>query len=115
MGKHMTTCTVCINADGSVVYSGLGDSMEVDGGAVDLGRLQERFSLEYTNLYIKIADVARQQSNYAVCCKYLGLTEKAINEVCSRTYICTCMMLIIKFECVVCIMGFDSAVFPREF
>lgn len=57
--------------------------MEVDGGAVDLGRLQERFSLEYTNLYVKVADVARQQSNYSVCCKYLGLTEKAINEVCT--------------------------------
>lgn len=76
-----------MSADGSVCYisavcSGLGDSMEVDGGAVDLGRLQERFSLEYTNLYVKVADVARQQSNYAVCCKYLGLTEKAINEVC---------------------------------
>ena len=61
--------------------SGLGDSMEVEGGGVSLPQLEERFSLEYTKLYMKIAAVARQQSNYAVCRKYLGLTETAINEV----------------------------------
>ena len=55
--------------------------MEVEGGGVSLPQLQERFSLEYTKLYMKIAAVARQQSNYAVCRKYLGLTETAINEV----------------------------------
>ena len=68
------------------------DSMEVDGegegegegevGGVNLPQLQEQFSLEYTNLYMKIADTARQQSNYAVCHKYLHLAERAINEVC---------------------------------
>ena len=62
-------------------YSGVGDSMEVDGGGVSVPLLQERFSMEYTKLYMKIATIARQQSNYAVCRKYLGLTEKAINEV----------------------------------
>lgn len=55
--------------------------MEVDGGGVSLPLLQERFSLEYTKLYMKIATVARQQCNYAVCRKYLSLTEKAINDV----------------------------------
>ena len=65
----------------SLPGSGIGDSMEVDGGGINLPQLQERFSLEYTNLYMKIADTARQQSNYAVCHKYLQLTERAINEV----------------------------------
>ena len=55
--------------------------MEVDGGGVNLPLLQKRFSLEYTKLYMKMAAVARQQSNYAVCHKYLSLTEKAINDV----------------------------------
>jgi DNA-dependent protein kinase catalytic subunit len=59
---------------------GLGDSMEVDGGSVNLTLLQERFSLEYTKLYMKIAAVARQHSNYAVCRKYLGLTETAVKK-----------------------------------
>ena len=55
--------------------------MEVDGGGVSLPQLRQRFSLEHTKLYLKMADVARQQSNYSVCHKYLRLTEKAINDV----------------------------------
>ncbi len=57
------------------------DSMEVGGGGVDLPALQERFCREYTCLYLRIADSARLQCNYAVARKYLKLTEKAINEV----------------------------------
>ena len=57
----------------------------VDGGRVETGihlpSLKERFSREFTNLYLRIADSARQQSNYAVARKYLQLTERAINEV----------------------------------
>ena len=64
-----------------LLHRGVGDSMDVDGGGVSLPQLQKRCSLEYTNLYMKIADTARQQSNYAVCRKYLQLTEQAINEV----------------------------------
>ena len=71
------------------------DSMEVEGegererergvvmGGGHLPQLQEQFSLEYTHLYMKIADTARLQSNYAMCHKYLHLTEQAINDVCS--------------------------------
>lgn len=57
------------------------DSMEVGGVGVDLPALRERFSQEYTSLYLRVADSARLQSNYAVATKYLQLTEKAINEV----------------------------------
>ena len=78
------------------LHSGLGDSMEVDGGAVSLPLLQERFSLEHTNLYMKIATIARQQSNYAVCRKYLGLTERAIKEVCLSAVLA--FLSIILFE-----------------
>ena len=57
----------------------------VDGGGVETGvhlpALKERFSREFTNLYLRIADSARQQSNYAVARKYLHLTERAISEV----------------------------------
>ena len=58
------------------------DSMEVDGSqGVDLPTLQERFSREITTLYLRVADSARQQSNYAVATRYLKLTESAIKEV----------------------------------
>ena len=60
------------------------DSMEVDGeegGAVDLSSLQQLFSQEYTHLYLKIADTARLQNNYAVAKRYLQLTEAAVGEV----------------------------------
>ncbi len=57
----------------------------VDGKGVETGvslpALKERFSREFTNLYLRIADSARQQSNYAVARKYLHLTERAISEV----------------------------------
>ena len=56
--------------------------MEVDGGGVSLPQLRDRFSQEYIKLYMKIASTATQQSNYAVCHKYLSLTEKAIKDVC---------------------------------
>ena len=65
------------------------ESMEVDGegggggggGVVNLSSLQQRFCREYTGLYLKMADTARVQSNYAVATRYLKLTETAIGEV----------------------------------
>lgn len=48
---------------------------------MDLSSLQQMFSLEFTRLYLKMADSARQQCNYAVTTKYLKLTEAAITEV----------------------------------
>ena len=62
--------------------SSTSDSMEVDGaGGGDLLALQNRFSREFTTLYLKMSDSARLQSNYAVARKYLQLTERAIDEV----------------------------------
>ena len=58
--------------------------MEVDGeggGGVNLSSLQQLFSREYTHLYLKMADTARLQSNYAVAKRYLQLTEAAVGEV----------------------------------
>ena len=56
--------------------------MEVDSSqGVDLPTLQERFSREITTLYLRVADSACQQSNYAVATRYLKLTESAIKEV----------------------------------
>ena len=60
--------------------------MEVDGdggggGGVDLSSLQQLFSREYTGLYLKMADTARVQGNYAVAKRYLQLTEAAVGEV----------------------------------
>ena len=60
------------------------NSMEVDGeggGAVDFSSLQQLFSREYTHLYLKMADTARLQNNYAVAKRYLQLTEAAVGEV----------------------------------
>ena len=59
------------------------DSMEVDGedGRVDLASLQRTFCREFTSLYLKMADTARLQCNYAVSKRYLQLTEAAIGEV----------------------------------
>ncbi len=56
------------------------DSMEVDGEG-SLSVLTTKFSQEFTQLYLKMADSARQQSNYAVATRYLKLTEKAVKEV----------------------------------
>ena len=61
--------------------------MEEDGGGVSLPKLQKRFSLEHTNLCLKMAAVSRQQFNYAVCHKYLSLAERAINDVCMYVYV----------------------------
>jgi hypothetical protein len=63
--------------------------MEVDGdgggdGRVDLTSLQQLFSREYTGLYLKMAETARVQSNYAVAKWYLQLTEAAVGEVRTR-------------------------------
>ncbi|XP_064405997.1 DNA-dependent protein kinase catalytic subunit-like isoform X2 [Halichondria panicea] len=56
------------------------DSMEVDGSEGSLSVLTTQFSREFTQLYLKMADSARQQSNYAVATRYLKLTEKAVKE-----------------------------------
>ena len=57
--------------------------MEVDTpGTSTLMTMQTRFSREFTNLYLKIAESARKQNNYAVATRYLKLTEKAAREVC---------------------------------
>ena len=58
--------------------------MEVDGeggGRVDLSALQQNFCREFTCLYLKMANTARLQSNYAVAKRYLQLTEAAVGEV----------------------------------
>ena len=56
--------------------------MEVDSSqGVNLPTLQERFSREITTLYLRVADSACEQSNYAVATRYLKLTESAIKEV----------------------------------
>ena len=58
--------------------------MEVDGeggGKVNLSALQQLFSREYTCLYLKMANTARLQNNYAVAKRYLQLTEAAVSEV----------------------------------
>ncbi len=55
--------------------------MEVDGSEGSLSVLTTQFSREFTQLYLKMADSARQQSNYAVATRYLKLTEKAVKEV----------------------------------
>ena len=46
-----------------------------------LEALRDIFSREFTRLYLKLADSARQQTNYAVAYKYLQLTESAIADV----------------------------------
>ena len=66
------------------------ESMEVDGeedGGVNLASLNRTFSREYTYLYLKMADTARLQGNYAVARRYLQLTENAIGEVSACTHI----------------------------
>lgn len=65
------------------LFSSLADSMEVDGegGRVDLTALQQIFSREFTCLYLKMANTARLQCNYAVAKRYLQLTEAAVGEV----------------------------------
>ena len=58
--------------------------MEVDGdseGLVDLSSLQQLFCREFASLYLKMADTARLQCNYAVAKRYLQLTEAAVGEV----------------------------------
>ncbi len=55
--------------------------MEVDGSEGSLSVLTTQLSREFTQLYLKMADSARQQSNYAVATRYLKLTEKAVKEV----------------------------------
>ena len=62
-------------------HSSMSDSEDPSSKSVDLSSLQSLFSLEFTKLYLKIADSARQQYNYAVTTKYLQLTEAAITEV----------------------------------
>ncbi len=68
--------------------------MEVDGSEGSLSVLTTQFSREFTQLYLKMADSARQQSNYAVATRYLKLTEKAVKEVSilSMSY-CTCISM----------------------
>eukprot|EP00731_Ephydatia_muelleri_P028749 Em0020g393a len=58
------------------------DQMEVDGTGegVSLSMLQQLFSREYIQLYLRIASTATAQSNYAVARRYLQLTEKAAIE-----------------------------------
>ena len=65
-----------------VVPPSTSDPMETFRAGVNIAALQERFSREFTSLYLKVADSAQLQSNYAVARKYLQLTERAINEVC---------------------------------
>jgi len=70
------------------------DSMEVDGAeGVDLSSLREKFSREFTTLYLRVAGSACQQSNYAVAIRYLKLTESAINEVVNVHHKCSVHML----------------------
>ncbi len=57
------------------------DSQGGESSMVDLTSLQNRFSMEFTRLYLQTARSARLQSNYAVATKYLQLTEAAITEV----------------------------------
>eukprot|EP00731_Ephydatia_muelleri_P036866 Em0341g3a len=54
------------------------DQMEVDGTGegVSLSMLQQLFSREYIQLYLRIASTATAQSNYAVARRYLQLTER---------------------------------------
>ena len=58
--------------------------MDVDeegGSQIDLTSLQQLFCREFASLYLKMADTARLQCNYAVAKRYLQLTEAAVGEV----------------------------------
>ena len=74
--------------------------MEVDGEG-SLSILTTKFSREFTQLYLKMADSARQQSNYAVATRYLKLTEKAVKEVSVLSVNCTCSDRCVYYTCTV--------------
>lgn len=67
-----------------VSHSSASESMEVDSEgetSVNLSSLQQVFCREFTCLYLKMANIARLQSNYPVAKRYLQLTEAAVGEV----------------------------------
>jgi len=63
------------------LFRSLDDSQEGVAHQETLASLQEKFSREFSELYLKLADSAQQQMNYAVAYKYLHLTESAVAKV----------------------------------
>ena len=78
---HAHTYLILLSPNSSVSKLAVSMDTDTNGAAVNLDTLQERFSREFTNLYLKISNSARLQSNYAVATRYLQLTEAAIKEV----------------------------------